>query len=163
LAAAEKIKIDYPNAQCQIVGKIDTDNPSCIGKTEIDDAQLKNIVQYFGPSDQVLEYIRNADCVVLPSYREGLPRVMLEAISMAKPIITTDAPGCRDTVVDGENGFMVPIRDSEALYNAMKKIISCDTETLKKMGLKGRELALNEFDEAIVFEKYIDLVKILIQ
>jgi glycosyltransferase involved in cell wall biosynthesis len=58
---------------------------------------------------------------------------------------------------------MVPIRDSEALYNAMKKIISCDTETLKKMGLKGRELALNEFDEAIVFEKYIDLVKILIQ
>ena len=163
LAAAEKIKIDYPNAQCQIVGKIDTDNPSCIGKTEIDDAQLNNIVQYFGPSDQVLEYIRNADCVVLPSYREGLPRVMLEAISMAKPIITTDAPGCRDTVVDGENGFMVPIRDMEALYNAMKKIISCDTETLKKMGLKGRELALNEFDEAIVFEKYIDLVKILIQ
>jgi glycosyltransferase involved in cell wall biosynthesis len=109
------------------------------------------------------EQYRNADCVVLPSYREGLPRVMLEAISMAKPIITTDAPGCRDTVVDGENGFMVPIRDSEALYNAMKKIISCDTETLKKMGLKGRELALNEFDEAIVFEKYIDLVKILIQ
>ncbi len=163
LAAAEKLKGDFPNTHCQIVGKIDTDNPSSISKTEIDSAQLNNFVQYFGPSDQVLEYIRNADCVVLPSYREGLPRVMLEAISMAKPVITTDAPGCRDTILDGENGIMIPIRDSEALHNAMKKMVSFDEETLKKMGSSGRELALREFDEKIVFEKYIDLIKILIK
>lgn len=163
LAAADMLKCNFPNAICQIVGKIDIDNPSCIDKAEIDEAVSKGTIQYFGPSDEVLEFIRNADCVVLPSYREGLPRVMLEAISMAKPVITTDAPGCRDTVIDGQNGYMVPIRDSEALYLAMKKIITTDSEILEQMGSFGRALALAEFDEQIVFEKYIDLIKTLIK
>jgi glycosyltransferase involved in cell wall biosynthesis len=87
---------------------------------------------------------------------------MLEAISMAKPIITTDAAGCRDTVIDGINGYMVPVKDWEALAAAMKKMLEADKETLVKMGEEGRKLALREFDEKMVVKRYIDVIAYLI-
>jgi glycosyltransferase involved in cell wall biosynthesis len=158
IIAAEKLKALYPNTVCQIVGKIDSDNPSCISNAELENALQKNIIQYFGPSDEVKDFIRNADSVVLPSYREGLPRVMLEAISMAKPIITTNAAGCRDTVIDGINGYMVEPADSESLFEAMKKMCNNNIEMLEKMGQAGRELALREFDERKVVEKYLQIL-----
>ena len=87
---------------------------------------------------------------------------MLEAISMAKPIITTDTAGCRDTVIDGINGYMVPVKDWEALAAAMKKMLEADKETLDKMGEEGRKLALREFDEKMVVKRYIDVIAYLI-
>jgi glycosyltransferase involved in cell wall biosynthesis len=159
LAAAEKIKSVYPKTEFWIVGALDTDNPSCINSAYIAEAQHKETVRYFGPSNQVRDFIRNADCVVLPSYREGLPRVMLEAISMEKPVITTDAPGCRDTVIDGLNGFMIPVKDEGALSDAMLRMFESDTQTRKNMGKAGRELALKEFDEKRIIEKYLQLTE----
>ena len=156
--AAEKIKTIFPQTEFQIVGKLDSDNPSCISNAELEKALQQNIVAYLGATDQVREFIRNADCVVLPSYREGLPRVMLEAISMAKPIVTTDAAGCRDTIMDGKNGFMAESRSNESLYEAIKKICECSKATLEEMGNEGRELALREFDEKIVIDKYLQLI-----
>jgi glycosyltransferase involved in cell wall biosynthesis len=158
LYAAEKIKTIFPQTEFQIVGKLDSDNPSCISNAELEKALQQNIVAYLGATDQVREFIRNADCVVLPSYREGLPRVMLEAISMAKPIVTTDAAGCRDTIMDGKNGFMAESRSNESLYEAIKKICECSKATLEVMGNEGRELALREFDEKIVIDKYLQLI-----
>jgi glycosyltransferase involved in cell wall biosynthesis len=83
---------------------------------------------------------------------------MLEAISMAKPIITTNAAGCRDTVIDGINGYMVEPADSESLFEAMKKMCNNNIEMLEKMGQAGRELALREFDERKVVEKYLQIL-----
>ena len=158
LFAAEKIKTIFPHTVFQIVGKLDEDNPSCISKSELENALQNNIIEYLGATDQVREYIRNVDCVVLPSYREGLPRVMLEAIAMAKPVVTTDAAGCRDTVIDGKNGYMAEARNGISLFEAIKKICLSNVETLKNMGKEGRLLALREFDEKIVLEKYLQLI-----
>lgn len=158
MEAAETVKSQFPQAEFWIVGALDTDNPSCIDSALVVDAQQKGILRYFGPSDEVREFMRNADVVVLPSYREGLPRVMLEAISMAKPIITTDAAGCRDTVIDGKNGFMVPVRDAIALGDAMKKMLESDEKSLSEMGAAGRALALQEFDEKAIVGRYLEII-----
>jgi len=162
LNAAKKIKEIFPQTVFQIIGKIDEDNPSCISKSELENALQLNIIEYLGATDQLREFLRNADCVVLPSYREGLPRVMLEAISMSKPIVTTNAAGCRDTVIDGKNGYMAEARNAESLFEALKKVCNCDKETLDKMGAEGRFLALSEFDERIVFGKYLELINRLL-
>ena len=116
------------------------------------------IITYYGPSDQVREMMRECDVVVLPSYREGLPRVMLEALSMAKPIITTDAPGCRETIIHGENGYMVPIRDWMALKTSMEKMLAHSNIELVEMGKKGRQMALEEFDEQAIIQRYFEII-----
>lgn len=162
LNAAAEVRKSYPKTEFWAVGALDTDNPSCIDSDSVADAQQKGLLRYFGPSDEVREFVRNADVVLLPSYREGLPRVMLEAISMAKPIITTDTAGCRDTVIDGINGYMVPVKDWEALAAAMKKMLEADKDTLNIMGEEGRKLALREFDEKMVVKRYIDVIAYLI-
>lgn len=156
--AAKKLYKSHPNAAFWVVGAMDEGNPSCIGHEIVDTYVNAGIITYFGASDQVREMMRNCDVVVLPSYREGLPRVMLEALSMAKPVITTDAPGCRETVVNGENGYMIPIRDAEALMLAMEKMLQHSPEELVDMGKMGRDKALEEFDEQAIIQRYFDTI-----
>ena len=107
---------------------------------------------------QVEEIISRVDCIVLPSYREGLSRVLLEAASMAKPIITTDVAGCKDVVNDGVNGFLCKVKDEKSLAEKIEKMILLTVNERKKMGEKGREKALKEFDEKLVIEQYINSV-----
>ena len=95
----------------------------------------------------------------MPSYREGLSRVLLEAASMAKPIITTDTPGCRDVVDDGVNGFLCKVKDSKDLADKMVKMLKLSEEERIKMGKAGREKIIKEFDEKIVIEKYLKAIK----
>jgi glycosyltransferase involved in cell wall biosynthesis len=92
---------------------------------------------------------------VLPSYREGTPRTLLEAASIAKPIITTDVPGCHQVVTDGHNGLLCKLKDSADLALKMNLMANFDDETLKNMGLNGRKKAEREFDESIVINKYL--------
>ncbi|OYY26772.1 MAG: hypothetical protein B7Y63_09020 [Sulfurovum sp. 35-42-20] len=99
-----------------------------------------------------------ADCVVLPSYREGLSRVLLEAASMAKPIITTDVAGCREVVDDGVNGYLCEVKDADSLAEQMKKMIHLSEEARKEMGRRGREKVMREFDESVVIEKYLETI-----
>jgi glycosyltransferase involved in cell wall biosynthesis len=94
--------------------------------------------------------------VVLPSYREGIPRSLLEAMSMEKPIITTDSIGCRDVVEDGKNGFLVPVKNPEALADAMIKMIEMTKEEREEMGKYGRNKVLREFDEKIIIRVYLE-------
>jgi glycosyltransferase involved in cell wall biosynthesis len=123
--------------------------------------QEEGVVNYLGASDNVKSIIAKSDCVVLPSYREGLSRVLLEASSMAKPIVTTNVPGCKDVVVDGLTGYLCEVKDPQSLATQMMKIISMTQNQRLKMGIKGREKMIAEFDEKFVVDKYLEGVTFL--
>jgi glycosyltransferase involved in cell wall biosynthesis len=159
LQAAEQLKKSNPDdCQCWIVGALDTQNPSALAPEELQKYTQNNTVTYFGSTDNVKDFIANADAVVLPSYREGLPRVMLEALAMARPIITTDAPGCRDTIEDGKNGFRIPPQNAQALAQAMRQLLQADEETRQNMGRHGREMAETLFDQNVIINQYLQLI-----
>ena len=141
-----------------VLGAIDKDNPSALDLRELNKYIDSGVIKYFEPTDEVKDYIKNADVVVLPSYREGLPRVMLEALSMEKPVITTDVPGCRVTVENGENGILVPAKDKEALVKGMVSMLQKSKEELRIMGIYGREMALKRFDDRIICQAYLNLI-----
>lgn len=102
--------------------------------------------------------IRDSDCVVLPSYNEGLSRVLMEAVAMGKVVITTDIPGCRETVDEGKNGFLIPIKDVQSLADACLKVIELGDEERRKMGLHSRRKAERVFDIRKVIQVYDDIL-----
>lgn len=142
--AAEIIKQKHPNVEFNLVGWID-ENPSAITQQELDQWVAKKIVKYWGKLADVRPAIAESSVYVLPSYREGTPRTVLEAMAMGRAIITTDAPGCRETVVDGDNGFLVEVKSVESLVEAMRKFIH-QPELIEKMGNRSREIALHKYD-----------------
>jgi glycosyltransferase involved in cell wall biosynthesis len=134
------------------------------GVGEFVDAQMdqwvrEGVVSYLGSTDDVRPLIADADCVVLPSYREGTPRALLEAAAMGKPLITTDAVGCRDVVDDGLNGYLCHPRDAADLASRMERMIALSAEQRAAMGRRGREKMEREFDERIVIGKYLDTLQ----
>lgn len=142
--AAQNIKNNYPSVTFRLVGDLDT-NPDSIGEEELNKWVESGVIEYLGPLDDVQLAIAQTCVYVLPSYREGTPRTVLEAMAMGRPIITTDAPGCRETVVDGENGFLVPARDSEALASTMNRFVE-HPELVTTMGQRSREIAVEKYD-----------------
>jgi len=160
LQAAEMIKKKYKNVEFLLLGAFYPANPTAITQEELESWVNKGVVNYLGVSDNVKEEIAKVDCVVLPSYREGLSRVLLEAGSMAKPkpIVTTNTAGCRDVVEDGINGYLCKVKDEQSLALVMKKIINLSEEERLIMGQLGREKIIKEFDESIVVKKYIDTI-----
>lgn len=143
LEASKMIKDEFPDIRCLLVGPYDT-NPSAIKQEELS-AFVDSGIEYFGEQDDVRPYIEQASVFILPSYREGTPKTNLEAMACGRAIITTDAPGCRETVVDGDNGFLIPVKDVDALYEKMKWFIKNPQEA-KSMGLAGRKKAEEIFD-----------------
>ncbi len=146
-----------------ILGSYYPDNPTAITEDEMKVWEDEDIVKYIGTSDDVKSVIEEYDCVVLPSYREGLSRVLLEAASMAKPIITTNVPGCTEVVDDGINGYLCNVKDSDSLAEQIKKMILLTHESRKEMGRKGREKVMAEFDEKNVIEKYKEAISELLK
>lgn len=142
--AARIVKSNHPSAHFALVGWAD-DNPEAIAKSELDDWVAEGTIQFLGKLDDVRTAITDASVYVLPSYREGTPRTVLEAMAMGRPIITTDAPGCRETVKDGENGYLVPVRSVDALASAMEKFI-LDPRLVTQMGECSRALAESKYD-----------------
>jgi len=119
----------------------------------------KNVL-FLGARSDMPEVLKEVDCVVLPSYYpEGTPRSLLEAAASGKVIITTDTPGCRDVVIEGVNGFLVPPRDTEALKEAMAKVINLSDEKLAEMQANSRKLAEEKFDEQYVIQRYLDVAE----
>jgi len=138
--AARQIRKRYSEVSFHLVGWFDS-NPSVFKKSKVREWQNEGIVEYLGVADDVRPFIAACSVYVLPSnYREGTSRTILEAMSMGRPIITTDAPGCRETVKDGENGFLVPVKDVNALVQAMERFI-LEPELISKMGKRSREIA----------------------
>ncbi|QLO12771.1 glycosyltransferase family 4 protein [Citrobacter freundii] len=154
--AARQLHQQYPNLEFNLLGFIDEDNPSGISRTQIEQWQNDGTINYLGTTDDVTKVLANQDCVVLPSYyREGVPKSLLEAAAMGKPIVTTDNVGCRETVDNGLSGFLCTPNDLLSLKNALDKIITMTHAQRKKFGCTGRIKIENEFDENMIIKAYL--------
>ena len=160
IRAFEKLKKEKPKVKLIIVGSPDEGNPNSVSKGELEKWVKEGLIEWHGFQEDVRPFYCMADCVVLPSYyREGVPRVLLEAMAMEKPIITTDAPGCKNLCVEGVNGFLVKPKDLESLYLAMKKTVEMGQEELRKMGKKGREIVEGRYEISKIVNKYVKIVE----
>jgi glycosyltransferase involved in cell wall biosynthesis len=156
----EKLKKEKPKVKLIIVGSPDEGNPNSVSKGELEKWVKEGLIEWRGFQEDVRPFYCMANCVVLPSYyREGVPRVLLEAMAMEKPIITTDAPGCRNVCVDGVNGFLVKPKDVESLYLAMKRMVELGDEKLREFGKAGRRLAEDKYSVEKIVGEYINLIE----
>ncbi len=142
--AAQQVKKLHPEVQFDLVGGLDA-NPTSITQGELDEWIKAGTVNFLGRLKDVRPAIQASSVYVLPSYREGTPRTVLEAMAMGRAIITTDAPGCRETVVDGDNGFLVPVKDVDALVQAMLRFIE-QPALIAQMGQRARIIAEEKYD-----------------
>ena len=117
--------------------------------------QLELYIEYLGTTNDVRSFIDKADCVVLPSYREGTPRTLFEAASSAKPIIATDVPGCNHVVEDNYNGLLCKLKDANDLADKMRTMSAMEDDRLKEFGVKGRARMEAQYDELLVIRKYL--------
>ncbi|MNF23023.1 N,N'-diacetylbacillosaminyl-diphospho-undecaprenol alpha-1,3-N-acetylgalactosaminyltransferase [compost metagenome] len=144
VAAARLVRARHPEALFSLVGWID-ENPSAIAQAELDAWQAEGVIRYLGKLDDVRPIIADCNVYVLPSYREGTPRTVLEAMAMGRAIITTDAPGCRETVIDGDNGFLVPVKAVSELAAVMMRLVE-DPDLAARMGRRSRLIAEEKYD-----------------
>ncbi|WP_152207593.1 glycosyltransferase family 4 protein [Marinobacter changyiensis] len=144
VAAAKQVRDQYPDVAFRLVGDVD-DNPDSVDTYEIAQWQRDGNIEYLGRLEDVRSAIANCSVYVLPSYREGTPRTVLEAMAMGRAIITTDAPGCRETVVNGDNGFLVPVKSVKELVAAMKRLIE-EPALVTRMGERSRQIAEEKYD-----------------
>ena len=142
--AAQRTRALYPQARFSLVGWLD-ENPDVISQVELDSWVQSGTLDFLGRLSDVRPAIEACSVYVLPSYREGTPRTVLEAMAMGRAVITTDAPGCRETVVDGVNGFLVPVKSVDALTEAMVRFIT-DPYLATRMGKCGRQIAEEKYD-----------------
>jgi len=144
-------------AKFQVVGALD-EHPKAISRELADQWEREGTVQLFGATNDVASFIAAADCVVLPSYREGLPRVLLEASAMGKPVIATDVPGCRQAVENGVTGLLCDARSGQSLAKAMLAFLDMTEDQRANMGRRGRAKAEGEFSEQAVVSAYVQAV-----
>ncbi|MEI8209963.1 MAG: glycosyltransferase [Methylococcales bacterium] len=159
VTATRLLKIEYPNIECQLLGFLDVKNSSAITAKEMQVWINDGDVNYLGATDSVVDFLAQADCVVLPSYREGTPRSLLEAASVGKPIIATDVVGCREVVDEGVNGFLCESRSVSDLKLKMEKMLLLPIADRLQMGLNSRSKALRQFNETIVIDRYVQVIK----
>ncbi len=153
LQACRQIRLNHPDVRCMLVGPFDT-NPSAIKPEELQAYIDDGSVEYFGEQRDVFPYLVQSSVFILPSYHEGTPKTVLEAMASGRAVITTDAPGCRETVQNGENGILVPVKDTASLAAAMEQLIH-SPERVHAMGIAGRKIAEREFDVHLVNQAII--------
>lgn len=144
VAAARRVKARHPAAIFRLLGEPDS-NPSSVSPADVTEWKKEGVVEVIEWTDDIRPHLAASSVCVLPSYREGLPHGVLEAMAMGRPIITTDAPGCRETVREGQSGFLVPVKDPVALAAAMERFLDCPA-LIGEMGQIGRQLAEDNFD-----------------
>ncbi len=147
--AARRIRAERPDVRFHLLGRRDERNPSVVPAEDLDRWRQEGVVEWLGEAEDVRPFIARSQIVVLPSYREGLPKSLLEAGAMGKPVIAADVVGCRDVVRSGINGLLVPPRDPAALAAAVERLLG-DPEARERMGREGRQRVEKEFDESIV-------------
>ena len=156
--AARAIKQRYPETRFLLLGGLDT-NPGALPEATVRQWAQEGVLEWFGHVPDVRPYFAQTSVYVLPSYREGVPRSTQEAMAMARPIITTNAPGCRETVIDGVNGYLVPPRDVAALVQAMERFIG-QPELIHTMGQASRKLAEERFDARKINQRLLEVMGI---
>jgi glycosyltransferase involved in cell wall biosynthesis len=154
--AARRVRERYPHAVFHLVGPIDP-NPSRIREQDLEDWISEGLIQFHGYLPEVNDRLAACHVYVLPSYREGTPRSVLEAMATGRAVITTDAPGCRETVVHGDNGFLVPVKDADALAEAMENFLT-KPDLIRSMGQRSREIAEEKYDVKLVNSEMIQLM-----
>ena len=150
-----------PGARFQLLGGIDQGHRSAISLSEVDRWVAESVIEYLGSTDDVRPFIARATAVVLPSYREGLPRSLLEAAAMARPLIGADAPGCREVVEDGINGYLCTVRDAGSLADAMRRLASLPDEQRGARGAAARRKVEERFSEEFVVRAYLEVLAAL--
>ena len=157
--AARQIKLEFSDVCFQLLGFLDVKNRTAISRQQVQIWTEQGVIEYLGETDDVREHIASSSCVVLPSYREGLPRTLLEAASMARPIIATDVTGCREVVEHGVNGYLCKARDADDLAKKMRDMVKLSINERREMGLRGREKMKENFDEKIIVEKIVSRIE----
>jgi glycosyltransferase involved in cell wall biosynthesis len=158
VAAARLVKAKSPDTRFQLLGAVDAANRTAINGATVKSWQDDGSIEYLGTTDDVRPHIAAAHCVVLPSYREGAPRTLIEAAAMARPLIATDVPGCRSVVKSGVSGFLCEARSGESLATACLRFLDLSREEQTLMGRAGREKMKTEFDQALVVQAYRDAI-----
>jgi glycosyltransferase involved in cell wall biosynthesis len=138
-----------------VLGGLDPENPSAVSRSRLNSWVASGTIRYLGWQSNIQPAVEGADCVVLPSYREGTPRALLEASAMGRPVIATDVPGCRQVVDDGQTGLLCRPRDSTDLAAKMERMISLSAKDRATMGLAGRAKIEREFDQRLVIHEYL--------
>jgi glycosyltransferase involved in cell wall biosynthesis len=163
IEAAKRIKrkVDA-KAEFVLAGDCDTVNLAGISEEQIKEMTDHPYIQWIGFQKNMFQIIKEADIVVLPSYREGLPKSLIEACAVGRPVITTDTQGCRECVIENNNGYLVPVKDMEILSQRMETLIN-DAEKRKQMGKNSRLLAEREFSVDQVIEKHLDIYTEIVQ
>ena len=153
--AARILKSRNLNVECQLLGKVEPESSKTISINEVNSWHSEGVINYLGESIDVRDFIAKSDCVVLPShYNEGVPRCLMEGMSMEKPIITTNNVGCIELIRDGVNGFMCTKRDPQDLADKMEKMSKLNSAEREEMGKNGRALILEKFDEKAIIKIY---------
>jgi glycosyltransferase involved in cell wall biosynthesis len=152
--AARQLRARYPHARFQLLGPVGVANPSAITLEDVRAWEREGVIEYLGEAHDVRSHIANADCVVLPSYREGVPRTLMEASAMGRPIVATDVPGCREVVADGVTGLLCEARSGASLAAKLGQMLKMPYDARRAMGERGHAKVAAEFDEAAVVERY---------
>lgn len=153
--AARQLKPRYPHVRFSLLGPVGVENPTAIPRETINAWVAQGWLEYLGVTEDVRPYIAASDCVVLPSYREGVPRSLMEASAMSRPIVTTDSPGCREVVADGETGYLCRVKDAQDLANKLELLLNLPRNVRMAMGRCGSELMKLTFDEQRIIAIYL--------
>ena len=162
VGAARQIKAYYPRARFQLLGAVGSENRGAIDAVMVQGWVAEGMVEYLGTTHDVRSAITAASCVVLPSYREGAPRTLIEAAAMGRPVITTDVPGCRAVVDRDVSGFFCEVRSVESLATAIKRFLALSSRQRQAMGQAGRTKMEREYDQAIVVQAYRAAIESLV-
>ena len=157
--AARILHKQHPAARFQLLGPAGVDNPSAVTLDAVRAWEREGLVEYLGEAHDVREHIANADCVVLPSYREGVPRTLMEASAMGRPIVATDVPGCREVVADGITGFLCEAKSAASLADKLQAMMALTPDERRAMGERGRAKVAAEFDETAVIARYLETLR----
>lgn len=157
--AARRIKAQSPRVRFQLLGAAGSENRSAISAETVAGWVEQGVVEYLGTTDDVRPVITTSTCVVLPSYREGAPRTLIEAAAMARPVIATDVPGCRAVVDDGTTGFLCAPRDADSLAAAMERFLALPLDEQRQMGQAGRAKMARDYDQRLVVQAYARAIR----
>ena len=158
--ASRQLRLDGRSFVLRVCGHLDPGNPSGVCGEQIAAWRNAGLIEYYGANDRMEIEIQRTNCVVLPSYyREGIPRILLEAAACGRPVITTDSVGCREAVIDGVTGILCRPRDIPSLVSAMRRMLDLSNEERGEMGLAAHRLAKARFSEDIVVEKYLKAIR----
>lgn len=152
----------HPESRLIILGEPDAQNPASVSELDLLRYRQHRAIHFAGFQPDVRTFIQQASAVVLPSYREGVPKTLLEALSIGRPVITTDVPGCREVVLPGENGLLIPSHNEKALAKALEEFHLLDNAVKQQMGRKSRELAETHFSTRVVNGEFLDWVRRLL-